>query len=118
MKIQIQNKQNIIYDKEGNKLNMKYCKDINTETSIPIDFSNINLSEEKIYLLQNNINIFNKDSTFLANYKINGGRLIGGKIKHPSDLMWVEKVLGYIQIMNMNVIFLIFQNYKTTPLLL
>ena len=55
-----------IYDKEGNKLNMEYCKDINTEISIPIDFSNINLSEEQIYLLENNINIFNKDSIFFT----------------------------------------------------
>ena len=55
-----------IYDKEGNKLNMEYCKDINTEISIPIDFSNINLSKEQIYLLQNNINIFNKDSIFFT----------------------------------------------------
>ena len=45
---------------------MEYCKDINTEISIPIDFSNINLSEEQIYLLENNINIFNKDSPFFT----------------------------------------------------
>ena len=45
---------------------MEYCKDINTEISIPIDFSKLNLSKEQIYLLENNINIFNKDSIFFT----------------------------------------------------